>query len=233
MYKTNVLFITTTYKVVVSVKNGYKAYTKNHIYIVLLKQQTMKKFAKIFTLLLVVVAFAAPSKSFAQESAGKKNVFKVNLLSPIVGSYNFFYERALGSKTSLQLGGGFINLTSSGTGLTGFSVTPEFRFYPSGKSPKGFYLAPFGRYNSLSLKVTDGSGIEGKATLTSIGAGLSIGNQWIFGDIVSLDLFAGPVFNASSNVTVETSGFTEDSFSTGNFSGGVGFRFGLTLGVAF
>ena len=193
----------------------------------------MKKIAKIFTLLLVVVAFAAPSKSFAQESEGKKNVFKVNLLSPIVGSYNFFYERALGSKTSIQLGGGFVNLTSSGTGLTGFSVTPEFRFYPSGNSPKGFYLAPFGRYNSLSLTVTGNAGTEGKATLTSIGAGLSIGNHWIFGDIVSLDLFAGPVFNASSNVTVETTGFTEDSFSTGSFSGGVGFRFGLTLGVAF
>ncbi|WP_299459188.1 DUF3575 domain-containing protein [uncultured Microscilla sp.] len=191
----------------------------------------MRKIAKVFTLLLVVVAFAAPSKSFAQD--GKKNVFKVNLLSPIVGSYNFFYERALGSKTSLQLGGGFVSLTASGTGITGFSVTPEFRFYPSGNSPKGFYLAPFGRYNSLSLTVTDNGGNEGKATLTSIGAGLSIGRQWIFGDIVALDIFAGPVFNASSNVTVETSGFAEDNFSTGNFSGGVGVRFGLTLGVAF
>lgn len=192
----------------------------------------MKKIAKIFTLLLVVVAFAAPSKSFAQESAGKKNIIKANLLSPFVGSYNFFYERALASKTSLQLGAGFVSLTSNGTGFTGFSVTPEFRFYPSGKSPRGFFVAPFARYNNLSLTVKDGIGNEGKATLTTVGGGLNVGYQWIFGDIISLDLFAGPVFN-SGNVTVETNGFTEDSFSVGSFSGGTGIRFGLTLGVAF
>lgn len=198
----------------------------------------MKKLAKLFTLLLVAACFAAPQSSFAQD--GPKNVIKTNILSPIVGSYNFFYERALAKNTSIQLGGGFTSIDISGTKLSGFRVTPEFRYYPSkGKdAPKGFFVGPFLNYQSLNLTVgasATGVSAEGKATLNTFGGGLALGWQWLFGDVVALDLFFGPSFN-SGTVNVEASatanGFTEDSFSTGAFSG-FGFRFGLSLGVAF
>ena len=194
-----------------------------------IKTSDMKKTAKLFALLLVMTVLV-PSKSFAQD--GKKNVFKTNLLSPLLGSYNFFYERVLSPKTSIQLGGGFTNIDISGTKLSGFRITPEFRFYPTGTSPKGFYLAPFANYQNLSLTVTDAlTNFEGKATLTTIGGGLDIGYQWIFGDVVTLDLYIGPSFN-SGEIEVETNGFSEDRFSVGGNSG-TGVRFGLSLGVAF
>lgn len=199
----------------------------------------MKNFSKLFTLLLIAVVFAAPKSSFAQD--GKKNVIKTNILSPIVGSYNFFYERAIGEKTSIQLGFGFTSLEILGTKLSGFRITPEFRYYPSSnkQAPKGFYIAPFGNYQSLSLttsaSVAGVASAEGKATLTTIGGGLDIGYQWLFGDVVSLDLFLGPSVNSGS-VKVEASssasGFTESNFSTGS-ANGFGLRFGLSLGIAF
>ena len=206
-----------------------------------IKTKNMKKLAKFFLLVVVITMFVIPSKSFAQD--GKKNVFKTNLLSPIVGSYNFFYERAIAKKASLQLGVGFVNLNigasagsaSSSTKMSGYRITPEFRFYPSSNksAPKGFFVGPYITYQDLTLKVTNSAGVEGKASLTTFGGGLILGYQWLISDIVALDLFAGGG-SSSGSVTVDSNsnGFTSNSFASGNFSGG-GIRFGFSLGIAF
>lgn len=59
---------------------------------------------------------------------------------------------------------------------------------------------------------------------------LVLGGQWIFGDIVSMELFGGPSFNSGS-LKVE-SGASEDRFDIG-IGNGFGFRFGVTIGIAF
>jgi hypothetical protein len=166
--------------------------------------------------------------------AQKKNAFKVNIFSPLVSSVSVFYERALSDATSAQLGFFYTGFKVSDTKFSGFGVTPEFRLYP-GKSEdlKGFYLAPFIRYQSFKLETPalDINLMEytAKATFSSFGGGLLIGGQFLFGNIVTLDIFIGPSYNAGS-VKVDVG--SENDFSLGSFDG-FGARGGVTIGIAF
>jgi hypothetical protein len=162
------------------------------------------------------------------------------LFSPVVRTLSLTYERAFSDNISGQLNffytfGGKIGDTQ----LSGFGITPEFRYYPSGERMRGFHLTPFIRYQSFTLKTeytdTDPNTFltkneEAKATLTGIGGGLLVGYQWLFGERISLDLFAGPAY-ISTSVKYEDTG-SEDRFETG-FIDGFGVRFGTTIGVAF
>jgi len=187
---------------------------------------------KLFTSILAfVMLLVFTSSAFTQ----KQNAFKVNIFSPVVSTISVFYERALSDGASGQLGFFYTGFKISDTKFSGFGITPEFRIYP-GKSPdlKGFYLAPFMRYQSFDMKTPSidiGTGLEfdAKASFTSFGGGLLIGGQFLFGDIVVLDLFIGPSYNAG-NVKVDVG--TEDDFSVGSYDG-FGVRFGVTVGLAF
>lgn len=169
---------------------------------------------------------------FAQSE--KKNIVKTNILSPLVSSFHLNYERAFTEKVSGQLGlMYFAGVKLGETRFNGFAVTPEVRLYPKGTALEGFFLGLSPRYQSYTLKVettdVNGNATTDKATLSSIGAGLVLGGQWIFGDIISLEVYGGPSFN-SGKVKVETG--SEDDFNTG-VGNGFGFRYGVTVGVAF
>jgi len=186
---------------------------------------------KLFTLLLVSILLMAFSGSIY---AQKKNAFKVNIFSPIVSSVSVFYERALSDAASAQLGFFYTGFKVSDTKFSGFGITPELRLYP-GKNEdlKGFYLAPFVRYQSFKLETAtiDISGMDytAKASYSSFGGGLLIGGQFLFGDLVTLDLFIGPAYYAG---TVKVDVGSEDDFSLGSFDG-FGVRGGVTVGLAF
>jgi len=205
----------------------------------------MKKNIQLLVLLILLLGFAKT----ASAQVSSKNVIKANLLSPIIGSYNFFYERVTSKKLSVQLGVGFTNTqiqassigtTTSTTTLTGFRINPELRFYPSdhNQAPKGFYIAPYISYQNLTLTLTNNiSGInaEGRASLNTFGGGLILGRQWLIAKVVALDLFMGYGRNAGTlrlDASASANGFTASDFSTSSFNG-VGVRFGLSLGVAF
>ncbi|MGZ5190247.1 MAG: DUF3575 domain-containing protein [Flavisolibacter sp.] len=177
--------------------------------------------------LTVLVLFATAVTANAQDK-GKSNAFKVNLFSPIVKTGSFFYERKINEKQTAQLGVGFTSYNRMDIKITGLFFTPEYRFYVSGKAMNGFYVAPFGRYQNLKIEDNSDSAEENKAELTTIGGGVSIGRQWIFSNIITLDIFAGPSLN-SGKVKI-TSGSDVDV--PGTFQG-FGARAGLTLGVAF
>jgi hypothetical protein len=178
---------------------------------------------KVLTVLIFVSAAVA---GYAQ-TGGKANAFKVNLFSPLVKTGSFFYERAINDKSSAQLGVGFTAYNREDIKVSGIFFTPEYRFYLSGQSLNGFYVGPFVRYQNLKVTDnTDGSG--DKATLSTFGGGVLVGRQWLFSNIITLDLFAGPSYN-SGKVKV-TSGSNVDV--PGTFQG-FGARAGLTLGVAF
>ena len=147
-----------------------------------------------------------------------------------MGTGSFFYERVITEKSTAQLGFFYTGWSIEGTRLRGFGITPEYRFYVSNskQAPQGFFVAPFLRYQNLELSLDSGSN---KGTLTSFGGGLAIGGQWIFSDIISLDIFGGPNYNAR-NFKSTTNGTTEEDFTLTGF-GSFGFRFGVTVGFAF
>ncbi len=179
----------------------------------------MKKITLIFACL------ALAGSLFAQSE--KKNIIKTNIMSPALRVFHLNYERGFTEKISGQLGFMyFAGLNRGDTKFNGFGVTPEVRLYPGGKALTGFFLGLSPRYQSYKLEVdTD------KATLSSFGAGLLLGGQWIFGDIVSVEVYGGPSYNAGS-LKLETSGTSEDKFETG-IGQGFGFRLGVTVGIAF
>jgi hypothetical protein len=191
--------------------------------------ENLKKMTKNLFFILIFFAITALSNTVEAQSE-KKNIIKVNLLSPIIRTGSFFYERVITPKSTAQLGFYYTGFSIEGTRLRGIGITPEYRFYVSNnkEAPQGFFVAPFLRYQNLELSINT---TNEKATITTFGGGLAIGGQWIFSDIISLDIFGGPTVN-SRTFKATTNGATEDDFTLtglGNF----GFRFGVTVGVAF
>lgn len=94
--------------------------------------------------------------------------------------YNISYFHKIND--GLAIGGGIQSPTVSG--LNGFGVNAEARFYPKGKNLKGFYFAPNVSYNNLSSEGSDAS-----VSITSIG-GL-VGWQWFPGEQFAMGLGIG------------------------------------------
>ncbi len=180
-------------------------------------------------LLVSLIAIAAITLE-GQAQTEKKNLFKVSLLSPIVRTGSVFYERVITEKSSVQLGFFYTGFSIADTRVRGFGITPEYRFYVSAKNgaPTGFYVGPYLRYQNLEFSID--ANTREKARLSAFGGGLVVGGQWVFSDIISLDIFGGPNYNAR-NVTYE-GGATENSFNFTGF-GNFGLRAGITLGIAF
>ena len=190
--------------------------------------------------------------SLCKAQTEKKNIIKVNFLSPIASTLSLFYERKVSKSLSLQLGLAYTGASVTGTSsitfnsntitetsktsINGFYVTPELRYYLSDKdAPQGFFIAPYLRYQNfgLSTKYTGTqSGIpESKATFSSFGGGVLIGGQWIFKDRISLDVWGGPSYN---NANFKVTAGDKDDFILGNLGiSNFGLRFGATVGVAF
>lgn len=95
-----------------------------------------------------------------------------------------FYNLSYFGKVNdgLAIGGGLQIPTISG--LDGFGVNAEVRFYPSGKNLKGFYFAPNVSYNYLSDNESSES-----VSISSIG-GL-VGWQWFPGEQFAIGLGIG------------------------------------------
>ncbi|MCA8833159.1 DUF3575 domain-containing protein [Hymenobacter pini] len=191
-------------------------------------------------LLLAATLVAASATS----ALAQNNVVKVNIFSPIVKTGSFFYEHKLNDNSSLQLGALFTNWSSHDDRISGFAITPEYRFYLSERTTalEGFYVGPFLRYQNLTLKTTyDGFTYDSngnpiskpqtdKASLNTFGGGVVVGRQWIFKERFSLDTFLGPSYNAGKVSTETSSG--SDTFDPGPFDG-FGVRAGVTFGLAF
>ncbi len=154
----------------------------------------MKTIKHLSTTILTVcfLCFAAFSLS-AQEQP--KQALKIKPFT-----FEFAYERALNKTVSLQLAGRFFPLKvtvkddegSSSFGLYNYQLTPEARFY-LGKSEalQGFFVAPHVKYGLLKLKGEAESNTDLKESVTytgqNIGAGLTIGWQWVMGKGFTID----------------------------------------------
>lgn len=178
----------------------------------------MKKYLSALALCL----FAAPL--WAQFN---RTVVKFNVSGAVFQTYTAQYERLLNRHSSVTLSGTY----SSGAPLpfkqalldqygdnedakraietTLFSkriATLEYRFYPAGHAPSGWYVAPFVRYASMDISndytYTPSDGILHRAHLDASfsagGAGVLLGYQWLFGKHVGLDLWLlGPFYGTN------------------------------------
>lgn len=181
----------------------------------------MKKILLVILTVFIVLPTIAQS-----EVSTEKNVLKVNTLSLFLGTGSVFYERAFTDKISGQLGIGYLNYGKGDDRFSGLFLTPEMKFYPKSNAIDGMYLAPYLRYNSLTLKVET----EGKASVSSIGAGVAAGRQWVTNSGFTMDLFFGGHY-MSASVKAEDENGTE-AYDAGLFDG-FGFRIGFALGFAF
>lgn len=174
------------------------------------------------------IIFLSVALSFAfmsQAQQMKQNAIKLNPLSLLLATGNVAYERAVGEKTSVQLGGFYSGFRSSSLKYEGFGLTPEMRFYFAGdkEALNGVYAGPFVRFQHYKLKDrVDGSGV----VYQSIGGGAVVGWQKMWKSGFVLDLFAGPSYNAGKfkDGQEEDLAFGIDGFSV---------RTGVTIGFGF
>lgn len=174
---------------------------------------------KKINLLFGIVLFLSLN-SFAQE---KTFAVKLNYLSPLVKTVNLSFEKAVKEDASFQLGVYYTGFSSSGISYSGLGITPEYRKYLTGEALDGGYIAPFVRYQSLTLTE---SSTSSKGTISTFGGGLIVGRQWMMKGI-SFDLFIGPIYNSGSYKS--TSGTAIDAGSFEGFT----LRFGTTIGLGF
>lgn len=169
-----------------------------------------------------------------------KNIAKINLTSLAFTTFSLQYERLLPHKMSVALGIKFrpntalplknqINnlvigdeedkeLTTflESTKINSFVITPEFRYYFGKTAGKGFYLAPFLRYEHYNLSSTFTftdmndmkTNVPFKGSMENIGIGLLIGSQFKIGERFTLDWWIlGPYYSFSSKLNLKASGF--------------------------
>lgn len=92
--------------------------------------------------------------------------------------YNISYFHKINENA--VVGGGFQFPTLSG--LDGFGINAEVRFYPSGNNLRGFYVAPNFSFNHISAE--DGS-------TSPFSLGVLVGWQWFPGDQFAMGLGIG------------------------------------------
>ena len=193
----------------------------------------------------------APSRSRVSDSDdSQQNVVKLNPLSLAALAFSPSYERVISENMSLQLGVQYIfkrdvPFTDQRLRFGGWSVTPELRYFPGGKAPTGFYVAPFFRYRKLDVRgdvtvdVPNSSGgsskqtFDGQLVSNNYSGGVLVGGQWIFNGGFSLEAFIGPYVSGRSLVVKEST--TKSNYDIPGILTGspVWIRAGFTVGYAF
>lgn len=206
----------------------------------------------------------------AQESSSpaiKRNALKVNLLSPLFNTINVSYQRVLTPERSLQLGISYMdfddfknidnNVNYYGddiqNNVKGVNMTLDYKVNFTGYGLNGFYAGPFLRYMNYERnfeRFYNGSAstyFTEKARFQSAGVGFLFGKQFMFKNTITLDLFAGPVYqilisekrtnNISSGSYTGNHNLSPDYYLGNSISNlyikGYSLRAGFNLGIAF
>jgi hypothetical protein len=137
-----------------------------------------------------------------------KNIFKVNLTSMALGNYGFYGERIINNRFSAVLGVNFmpnqnipfinslkvveqdVEGTINNIKINSLALIPELRIYTGKGYGKGFYLAPYFKYeqfglSNLTAEFTDNNDVPRQVYLDgkikTYSGGLMIGYQWLIG----------------------------------------------------
>lgn len=163
------------------------------------------------SLLALVICFFFAAETFAQQKSEPSftvGLAPFSLLLPS-GKVNVRGEWAYADNKSLSLlvaiprptsvpnllGNQFDledDAPSSVNRFTSFGTTLEHRFYLGQNAPRGFYFAPYSRYNSFSLERTSQNAESQykttvKGSLGGFGFGLAAGVQFRLGDFLTMD----------------------------------------------
>ncbi|PKV67186.1 DUF3575 domain-containing protein [Pontibacter ramchanderi] len=194
--------------------------------------------------ILLAIAAAAflsipAQQAQAQAQQPKRGVIKVNPLSALALTGSGFLEYAITDNLSAQLGASVTGVSVSNIKFRGYGFTPEIRYYFSENkvAPMGPYVAGYGRIRSFKLTAEkkDEEGRDYSATYKPVGAGVAIGNQWVFNSGFAFDVFLGAGYNGG-NLKVNVG--TEEDFDTGIIGdmllgGGFSIRPGISIGYNF
>jgi hypothetical protein len=156
--------------------------------------------------ILLIFAFLCLPNTILQ---AQRNVIKTNVASIFSGQYGGAYEIALSSKFSMMLAAHAISKKYEeefATALTtekGYNIIPEFRYYMTNakqNAPQGFFIGANVRYEKTDVSVTgfDADSLNTSGQITNLGYGLTIGQQWIFGKRMALEVAFNPYLNTNS-----------------------------------
>ncbi len=186
----------------------------------------MRMMKKAVFLLAISLSLILPANRLNAQVV-KSNVVKTNLFSPIIRTGHLLYERVINENMSGQLGFFYTGYTLGDLKLSGFGITPEYRYYLSQKAaPAGIYVAVSPRYLSLSLKE---EGTDSEATWSAFGAALNVGAQALLKDLITIEAYLGPAYSTGS---LNVKSGTENDFALKSLDG-FGIRIGVTVGIAF
>lgn len=163
----------------------------------------------LFTLFSLFLFFGAVS---AQQA------IKVGPLGFLLGNYNLRYEKAIGDKSSVQVGANFYNYKLFDLQTTGFGLEAGYRLYFK-EAIRGAYVYPAATFRTNTSEVTD---IE-EGTFSTLNLGASIGYQWVSKGGFVTDLGLGFAFSTE---------LSKDDNLTNDYSGVIP-RINILLGYSF
>lgn len=156
-----------------------------------------------------------------REGVKYPNIIKINTLAIAFNNASLIYERALAPRVSANIGVGYKYagglprffesedkaLQFSINKITGFSITPELRYYLKtcdSRFLEGFYGGIYFRYTQYTSNAEfdyipldyDPQYYKADALLSEVGGGITLGYQILLWDRLSLDfLFFGPRYS--------------------------------------
>ncbi len=201
---------------------------------------------KCFNMFLVIfiALFLMVSSSLAQEDDqemeqtddNKSFTFTWYPLGVALGYYSFDAELVLSSKLTLAAEVKYLDWGFDPWSYTAIAVGPGLRFYPAGKAPEGFFLAPYINYLNISLDYQVNTTQTETLSTSGITATLWFGYKWIW-DIISFELATGVGIATMSDQKLtyvnSVTGLTEtvEYSDRGSGAGWAGLAIGI--GVAF
>ncbi len=181
---------------------------------------------KLITLILICSSIVP--------SLAQKNVLKINILSLALGNISMQEEYSINGHSSVALGASYLpsrglpgfavsndpSNNAKDLSFSGFSITPEYRYYLKGNGPKGLYFAGYIRYSkysadkfNISYDRTSG-GINNlllTGDFTTTVGGIMLGSQWLLGDKWTLDWWIlGAGFGSLKGEFESTGDFTSE-----------------------
>ncbi len=186
--------------------------------------------ARIITAGGTVMNFTDSMKDLKPFETQKKNLIKVGVLSPLLGYTSIIYERSLKPGASLEFAVGVIGAgrkigtyTSEGASFRlGYKFIKSPDFYLKGMRYahllKGSYFRP---EIATSFYRRHAKDIFSGAIL------FNVGNQWVFDDLIAVDLYVGVGYGYSSEEEYDI----QYGYSTGSGDFPIALTSGFRIGV--
>lgn len=140
---------------------------------------------------------------------------RVNLSSKKAVPFNGIATNMLGD----LLDSNGVNSDVFNTKVVSYGASFQFRYFPKKEALNGFYLAPYfglqaGKMQPFSFDFPDSNdptikhGGEVNANFLFLGAGLGIGNQWVLGNGLTIDIMWLGIGGGKNKITLDGSNST-------------------------